>query len=54
MVYGADAMILVEIKSPTWRRTNFNVELNQEGLKNIVNLVEEVRAVTQVKEIGAK
>lgn len=34
MVYRADAMIVLEVNSPTWPRTNFNNEVKQRGLEN--------------------
>lgn len=40
MVYGFDAMILVEIDSPTWRRMYFDEGTNKEGLDDKVISVE--------------
>lgn len=54
IVYGADAMILVEINSPIWHGINFIIELNHAGLDKIVDLLEEDIAMVQVKDIQAK
>ena len=42
MVYGEDAMIPVEINTPTWRRENFDRETNKAGLNSFVDMVDEV------------
>lgn len=54
MMYEDDAMILVEVNTPTWRRMNFNNNLNKEGLSNLVDLVDEIRTMSQVREFATK
>lgn len=43
MLYGLHVTLLVEIKTPTWRRENFNDKGNHVDLRSSTNLVEEVR-----------
>lgn len=54
MVYGSDAMIHVEVNSPTWRRLNFDEDLNKEGLNNSPDFIEEIRRMAHVRECAAK
>lgn len=54
MVYGANAMILVEINTSTWRRLAFNESINSEGLDVSKDLLDEVRETTHVREFAAK
>lgn len=54
MVYGVDAMILVEINTPTWRRLAFNESINLEGLDVLADLLDEIRETTHVIEFAAK
>lgn len=53
-VYEADAMVLVEIKTSSWRRSKFGEEVNKIGLKYAVGLINEVREVDHVWEFGTK
>lgn len=43
MVYGVDTMLLIEIDTPSWRRTHFNEEANKIGLKYVPYLIDELR-----------
>lgn len=54
MVYEADAIILVEVNSPTWRRINFEKSINEEGLDNSADLIEEIRRMAHVRECKMK
>lgn len=54
MVYGSDVMISVEIDSPTWCRVYFDEYTNKKGLKGDVDLVDEIRAMVQIREVVAK
>lgn len=54
MVYGSDAMTLVEIELPTWRMKHFDEGTNNEGLEIEVDLVDEVRATAQIREVALK
>ena len=54
MMYEADAMILVEVNSPTRRQINFDNSLNEEGLDNSTDLIEEIGRMTHVIECAAK
>lgn len=54
MVYGADVMIPVEINTPTWRCLDFNERINSEGLDVSVDLLDEIRETTHIKEFAAK
>lgn len=47
-------MILVEVNSVTWRQINFDNNLNEEGLDNSVDLIEEIRRMAHVRECAAK
>lgn len=54
MVYRVDVMIPMKINSPTWRRLKFNEDLNNEGLDNLDDFIEEIRGMTHVRECTAK
>lgn len=54
MVYSSDALILVEVDLPTWCGENFNDVLNKKGVDSDSNLIDEVRAMAQVKEVSIK
>ena len=54
MVYGEDAMIPVEINTPTWRRENFDKESNKNDLISSADMVEEIREMAQVREFVVK
>lgn len=49
-----DAMLPVEINTPTWRRSQLNLEENEVGLKSVASLIDEMRDVTHVMEFLAK
>ncbi|MCI73540.1 hypothetical protein A2U01_0094804, partial [Trifolium medium] len=40
MVYGADAMIPVEINTPSWRRATLTATVNDEALKENLDLLD--------------
>jgi len=54
LVYGAEAMIPVEIREPSLRRLNFNKKLNEESLHIRLDLVVELREKAQIRNIAAK
>lgn len=54
MVHEVDAMILVEVNTPAWHQTNFDKNLNKEGLDNLTDLVEEIKIMAHVREFTAK
>lgn len=54
MFYGVDAMMLVEINTPTWRRISFNENTNSGGLDNFADLLDEIRETTHIREFVAK
>lgn len=54
LIYWTDIMLLVDIDMPTWRRSHFNKEENQEGLKYNTNLVDETRDIAYVREFSSK
>lgn len=54
MVYGDDTMIPVEVVSPTWRRLDFNNDLNREGMDNSTYFIEDIRRMPHVRECAAK
>ncbi|GAU31520.1 hypothetical protein TSUD_332960 [Trifolium subterraneum] len=54
MVYGADAMIPVEINPPSWRRETLNAPDNETALKENLDLLEELREMAHFKEFAAK
>lgn len=50
MVYGADAMIPVEINTPTWRHIAFDENANSNGLDNSVDLLDKIRETIHIRE----
>jgi len=54
LVYGAEAMILVEIREPSPRRINFDERLNDESLLISLDLVIELREKAQIRNMVAK
>lgn len=54
MVYRADTMLVVEINTPSWRRSQFNEEENKVGLKCVAYLINEFREVSHVREFTTK
>lgn len=54
MVCGDDAMILVEVRTSTWCQINFDNILNEEGLDNSAELIEEIKRMAHVRECAAK
>lgn len=54
MVYGDDAMILIEINIPAWCQIIFDNIFNEEGLDNLADLIEEIRIMYHVRECAAK
>lgn len=51
---GKDAMLPVEINTPTWRRSQLNLEENEVGIRSVANLIDEMRDVTHAMEFFAK
>ena len=54
MVYGTDAMIPVEIDTPTWRRDTFSEEANEVGMAVSMDVIDEVREQAHIREFAAK
>src|ERR1051325_7006097 len=54
MVFGADAMIPVEVVLPSWRRENFEEEANNQALNEEADLLDEMRDAAHVRETTAK
>jgi len=54
MVYGADAMLPVDIDIPTWRRDNFMEEANEIGVKCTMDMIDEIRVEAHIRESAAK
>ena len=54
MVYGADAMIPVEINTPTWRREHFDKSANTDNLNISADQLDEVRESARIREAAAK
>lgn len=48
MVYNANCMLPVDIETPSWRRFQFNQEVNDVGLNCITYLIDEVKNVTNI------
>nr|KYP39609.1 Transposon Ty3-G Gag-Pol polyprotein [Cajanus cajan] len=48
LAYGADAMILVEVGEPSFRRQHFHEESNDSSLRAELDVLDEVREKTQV------
>ena len=54
LTYGSDAMIPVELREASWRRTNFDEQSNDDNLRAELNLVHEIREEARVREEVAK
>lgn len=54
MVYSEDAMVLVEINTPTLRHLTFDKSINSEGLDVLEDLFDEIRETNHVREFSAK
>src|ERR1051325_9985358 len=54
MVFGADAMIPVEVALPSWRRENFEEEANNQALQEEADLLDEIRDMTHIREMAEK
>lgn len=54
MVYGVDAMVSIEINTPTLRRIAFDESANSEGLDNSTYLLDEVMETTHIREFASK
>jgi len=54
MVYGADAMLPVEVDTPTLRRDNFMEETNEIGVKCTMDMIDEIREEAHIREFAAK
>jgi hypothetical protein len=54
MVYGADAMLPVEIDTPTWQSDTFLEEANEVGLAVSMDVIDEVREQAHIREFAAK
>jgi hypothetical protein len=53
MVYGTDAMLPVEIDTPTWQRDNFSEEANEIGIRCSMNMIDEIREQAYIREFAA-
>jgi hypothetical protein len=53
LVYGTDAVILVEIGKPSWRVMH-TPQNNDEALREELNLVDEVRELARLTEMSQK
>ncbi|GAU38036.1 hypothetical protein TSUD_274380 [Trifolium subterraneum] len=54
MVYGADAMIPVEIQPPSWRRDTLTLQENNAALEESLDLLPELREKAHFKEFYTK
>jgi len=54
MVYGTDAMILVEVGEPTLRRQLEHISLNDESLATNLDVINELRDKAQIREQTSK
>lgn len=54
MVYDDDAMIHIEVNSPTYYRVNFDNRFNKEGLNKLTDLIEEMRRMPHIMEYAVK
>lgn len=54
MVYGEDIMLPMEIDPPLWQLSQFDQEVNKEGLEYVANLIDELREVAHVGEFFTK
>ncbi|CAJ2642757.1 uncharacterized protein LOC123899916 [Trifolium pratense] len=54
MVYGTDAMIPAEINPPSWRRSTLTATVNEEALKENLDLLEETREAAHIREFSVK
>jgi hypothetical protein len=54
MVYGADAMIPVEINPPSWRRETITAQVNEKALQENLDLLEEIREKAHFREFMMK
>jgi hypothetical protein len=54
MVYGADAMIPVQINPPRWRRETVIAKVNEEALQENLDLLEDVRENAHFREFAMK
>ena len=53
MVYGSDAIILVEIGQPSWR-IMYPTQENEQLLREDFVMVEEIREAARIKELSQK
>ncbi|MCI60282.1 hypothetical protein A2U01_0081537, partial [Trifolium medium] len=53
-MYGADAMIPAEINPPSWRRATLTATVNEEALKENLDLLEELREAAHFREFAVK
>ncbi|RDX80342.1 Pol polyprotein, partial [Mucuna pruriens] len=54
LTYGSEAMILVEIGEPSPRTALFEPTVNEEELRENLDLLQEVREIVHIKEYAAK
>ncbi|KAJ1400256.1 Ribonuclease H superfamily [Sesbania bispinosa] len=54
MVYGADAMIPIEIMEPSFRTTTFQEEKNDEDRRAELDLLPEIRENAHIRELACK
>jgi len=54
LVYGAEAMILVEIREPSLRRQVYNYDKNQQNLCVSLKLLTEFREKVQIRNMAVK
>ncbi|XP_052190034.1 uncharacterized protein LOC127799860 [Diospyros lotus] len=50
LCYGSEALIPVEIEIPTFRVDHFNLESNEQGLRNNLDTMEELRDEARVRQ----
>ncbi|XP_071704666.1 uncharacterized protein [Rutidosis leptorrhynchoides] len=54
LVYGSEAMIPAKISVPTHRLSSFDENCNEESLRENLNLIEERRLISAIREINNK
>lgn len=54
MVYKMDDMLYVDINTSSQRRSQFNQEVNDAGLKCTVDLIDEAKDVSCIREFAIK
>ncbi|XP_041011332.1 uncharacterized protein LOC121255115 [Juglans microcarpa x Juglans regia] len=54
LAYGIEAMAPVEVRLPSYRRRNFDLETNVAGLEESLDLLKEIRADAEVRVAAFK